>query len=165
MSRQVEWLQHVPAALDALQHLGTPVIDRPTLQRLLSVHRRTAIRLMHGFGGYQAGKTFLIDRARLIQRLAEVAAGDPYHYAAQRRERLVDHLDRTRRELAARRVKIPIAPDVAFRELSGLPRTIRLAPGKLEITCTDAQDLLRQLMELAQGIANDYEKFERVVKP
>jgi hypothetical protein len=40
---------------------------------------------------------------------------------------------------------------VAYRELSGLPSTIRIGPGKLEITCIDAQDLLRQLMELAQA--------------
>jgi len=40
---------------------------------------------------------------------------------------------------------------VAYRERSGLPSTIRIGPGKLEITCIDAQDLLRQLIELAQA--------------
>lgn len=49
---------------------------------------------------------------------------------------------------------------MAYRQLDGLPSTIRLAPGKLEVTCSDAQDLLRQLMELAQAIANDFDKFE-----
>jgi hypothetical protein len=53
-----------------------------------------------------------------------------------------------------------VAPGVAYRQLDGLPSTIRLAPGKLEVTCSDAQDLLRQLMELAQAIANDFDKFE-----
>jgi len=40
---------------------------------------------------------------------------------------------------------------VAYRELSGLPSTIRIGPGKIEITSTDALDLLRQLMELGQS--------------
>jgi hypothetical protein len=40
---------------------------------------------------------------------------------------------------------------VAYRELSGLPSTIRIGSGKLEITCIDARDPLRRLMELAQA--------------
>jgi len=57
----------------------------------------------------------------------------------------------------------PTVPDLAQRELDGLPSTIRLAPGRLEITCSDAQDLLRHLMELAQAITNDFDKFESMV--
>jgi hypothetical protein len=41
-----------------------------------------------------------------------------------------------------------------------LPATIRLAPGRLEISGRDAADLLRQLMEPAQAISDDYEGFE-----
>ena len=39
----------------------------------------------------------------------------------------------------------------AYRERSGLPSTIRIEPGKLEITCIDAQDLLRQLIGTRAG--------------
>ena len=163
MPRQAEWLQQVPAALKALEHVTTPVIDRATLEKLLRIHRRCAIRLMHRFGGYQAGRTFLIDRPALMRQLKRIAAGEPYRYELERRERLGNQLAETRRDLAARRITIPAAPDVAYRELSGLPSTIHLAPGRLEITCSDAQDLLRQLMELAQAIANDFDRFETLV--
>jgi hypothetical protein len=67
------------------------------------------------------------------------------------------------RDLAQRRILIPMVPDVAYRELAGLRASIRIAPGRLEIACTDAEDLLRQLMELAQAIANDFGKFSAVV--
>jgi len=50
------------------------------------------------------------------------------------------------------------------REVAGLPPSIQLAPGKLEMFCTDATDLLRQLMELAQAVSNDYETFEKRLK-
>ncbi len=50
-----------------------------------------------------------------------------------------------------RRIVIPAAPKVADRELSGLPFTIQIGLGKLEITCIAGRDLLRLLLELAQA--------------
>jgi hypothetical protein len=164
MPRQAEWLQQVPVALDALEKITTPVIDRAMLEKLLRVHRRDAIRLMHRFGGYQTGRTFLIERPALVRELKRIAAGEPYYFETRRRERLGNQLAEIRRDLVARRITIEVAPDVAYRELDGLPSTIRLAPGRLEVTCSDAQDLLRQLMELAQAIANDFDKFETRVR-
>lgn len=164
MPRQAEWLQQVPAALEALEQLTIPVIDRATLEKLLHIHRRGAIRIMHRFGGYLAGRTFLIPRPTLLRQLRCVAAGDNYQIQTARRERLVQLLGEARENLGARRIAIPTAPGVFHRQLSGLPASIRLAPGKLEITCSNAQDLLRQLMELAQAIANDFDKFEAIVQ-
>jgi len=164
MPRQAEWLQQVPAALEALEHITTPVIDRAMLEKLLCIHRRGAIRLMHQFGGYQAGRTFLILRTSLMRELTKITGSDTYLYEAARRERLGSQLEQTGRELAQRRIPIPAAPHVVYRALDGLPSTIRLAPGKLEITCNDAEDLLRQLMELAQAITNDFEKFQARVR-
>jgi hypothetical protein len=42
-----------------------------------------------------------------------------------------------------RRIVIPAAPNLAYRELRGFPSTIRIGPGKLELTRIDAQDLHR----------------------
>jgi hypothetical protein len=163
MPRKAEWLQQVPVALKALEQLTTPVIDRAMLEKLLCIHRRVAIRLLHRLGGYQAGRTFLIDRAVLLGQLRKIAACETYYFETRRRERLGHQLAQTRHDLAQRRISIATAPDVAYRELARLPSTIRMAPGKLEITCSDAQDLLRQLMELAHAIANEFEKFEVMV--
>jgi hypothetical protein len=74
-----------------------------------------------------------------------------YFFETKRSERLGNQLAKISRDLAQRRIVIPAAPNVAYRELSGLPSTIRTGPGKLKITCIDAQGLLRQLMELAQA--------------
>jgi hypothetical protein len=49
-----------------------------------------------------------------------------------------------------RRIVIPAAPNMAYREPSGLPSTIRIGPGKMQITCSDARDMLCQLSELCQ---------------
>lgn len=163
MSRPAEWLQQVTVALEALEELTTPVVDRAMLEKLLGIQRRTAIRLMRRFGGYQAGRTFLIERPALLRQLRKIASSGHYALEAGRRERLEIELQRTRRDLAARRIKIVAAPDLTQRQLEGLPATIRLSAGRLEITCSDAQDLLSQLMELAQAIANDFERFEVLI--
>jgi hypothetical protein len=72
-------------------------------------------------------------------------------FETKRRERLGNQLAEISRDLAQRRIVIPAAPNVAYRELSGLPSTIGIGPGKLEITCIDAKDPLHKLMELAQA--------------
>jgi hypothetical protein len=100
---------------------------------LLRVYRRVAIRLMHRFGGYQAGRTFLIDRGLLSAAAREDRRRRSYFFETQRR------------------IVIPAAPNVAYRELSGLPSTIRIGPGKLEVAWIVVHDLLRQFMELAQA--------------
>lgn len=160
MPRSPEWLGQVPDALATLAGLSAPVVDRAMLERLLGIHRRAAIRLMARFGGYQSGKTFFIERKKLAAALRAVVAGEAYQFENGRRERLGGQLAEAAREHKARRIKIPVSADVRGREVAGLPATIRLAPGRLEISCTTATDLLSQLMELAQAIANDYETFE-----
>src|SRR6267378_3797825 len=84
MPRKAEWWQHIPFALEQLRSSTLPVIDRAGLETLLNVHRRDAIRLMHRFGGYQAGRTFLIDRVQLIARLEHLISTDDYSYEKRR---------------------------------------------------------------------------------
>ncbi len=137
--------------LKALEQVKTPLIDGATLEKLLRVYRRVAIRLMRRFGGYQAGPD-VPDRPRLARAAArEDRRRRSVFLRTKRRERLGNQLAEVSRDLAQRSIVIPAAPNVADRELSGLPSTIRMGPGKLELACIDAQDLLRQLMELAQA--------------
>jgi len=164
MPRQAEWFQQIPAALEALEELTTPVIDRAMLERLLRVHRRVAIRLLHRFGGYQAGKTFLISRPDLIRWLKRVAGSNEYLFETARRERLSAELDRSRRLSFARRVRIDPPSNMRERLLKDLPVGIHLKPGELRIEFSDAEDLLRRLYELSQAIVNDFARFRDAVE-
>ena len=163
MPRKPEWLQQLPAALDALLRFPAPVVDRAALEKLLRVERRTAIRLLHRFGGFQAGKTFLVDRVELIAALEKVAAGDQASEERERHTRLADSLDRARLLAPGRKVRIEAASDVRHRVLKELPAGIHLAPGRLTIDFFGAEDLLRHLFELSQAMANDFESFEAAV--
>lgn len=159
--RKSEWFQYVPAALEELAQFPAPVVDRATLERLLRLGRREAIRLMHRFGGYMAGKTFLIDRFHLIRQLEAITAGDEFGREQRRMDRLTNHLSSVRRELAARRIRIepPESPTPA------LPAGVRLTRGLLQIEFTGTEQLLQRLLGLAQTISADYEKFRDLTEP
>ena len=61
MPKPSDWTPLISHALQQLRAMRSTVVDRATLEQLLKIHRRTAIRLMHQLGGEQAGKTFLVD--------------------------------------------------------------------------------------------------------
>jgi hypothetical protein len=126
------------------------------LEKVLRIERRTAIRLMHQFGGYQAGRTFLIDRRQLIGQLERAARGDAFAVERDRRARLSDELEKARRLAPGRKIKIDAASDVQGRVMKDLPAGIHLKPGELRIEFFCAEDLLRHLYELSQAMANDF---------
>jgi hypothetical protein len=115
MPRKAEWIEQLPTALEELRAFPAPVVDRAIVQKVLRLHRRTAIRLLRRCGGYQVGKTFLIDRLAFIGRLEEIAAGDDITAELARRSRLTDELNRTRLLAPSRKVRIASAPDVRER--------------------------------------------------
>jgi hypothetical protein len=155
MPRKAEWLQYVTSAIEQLHAFPAPVIDRATLEKLLQVHRRDAIRLMHRFGGYQTSRTFLIGRLALLQQLESIARGEPYQNEMKRRQKLQSSLKPRKTILAAR--------DVWDRKLAELPPGTRFKSGILEIEFQNAEQLLERLFELAQAIHNDYEQFEALI--
>ncbi len=71
-----QWFQQLDSALATLRASSSLVIDRAGIQTLFHVSPRTAVRLMNRFGGYQAGKTFLIPRDDLLRTL-ETLQGSP----------------------------------------------------------------------------------------
>jgi hypothetical protein len=162
MPRQPQWFQHVPSAIEALERFSAPVLDRAGLEKLLHVSRRDAIRLLHRFGGYQAGRTFLIGREGLLAALRSVATQEAYQFETRRRSRLSDDLEATRRDLRSREVKLPIS--AAPVSHTSLPCGMRLiGPGKLEVQFTTGPELLGQLYELVQLAGRDLEEFEKVL--
>jgi hypothetical protein len=88
MPRKSEWTEQLPAALDELRQFSAPVVDRAILEKVLRIERRTAIRLMNRFGGFQTGKTFLIDRLQLIEQLEQFDRGEDVTFERDRRARL-----------------------------------------------------------------------------
>jgi hypothetical protein len=134
-----------------LETFDVPVVDRAIIERLFGLRRRRAIELLHRFGGYQAGRTFLVDRRLLIEHLRRLADGEEFQRESQRKERLDHAVDRLRRHQAAARVKIPVQSDVFNRKLTDLPPGVALEAGHLHIAFSGTEDLLRQTLRAFPG--------------
>ena len=165
MPAKALWLLQIPEIVALLETFDVPVVDRSIIEHLFGLRRRRAIELLHRFGGYQAGRTFLIDRRLLIEHLRRLADGEELQQESQRRERLGHTVDQLRRHQAAARVRISVEPDVFDRKLAELSAGVALGPGHLHIEFSGTQDLLSKLYELSQAASNDFDRFRAAAEP
>ena len=161
MPAKAQWLLRVPEILAELSLLDLPVVDRAVCERLFRLRRRRAIDLIRCFGGYQAGRTFLVDRPKLVAQLEQTRDSPDFKMEWRRKERLADKLDVIRRLQTGARVAIAVEPETLCQRLPDLPAGVSLSAGALHIQFQSPEELLSQLFALAQAIANDYEAFEK----
>ena len=155
MPAKPSWILQLPRMQEELEALTVPVVDRACFEKVFGVRRRRAIQLMHQFGGYQSGRTFLIERVKLLRLLRRIAGGD-YEWEVARRTKLVAEIERTKKLLPGRQVQIVVPAEVMDQKISDLPAGVHLRPGELRIEFNGAEELLRKLFELSQAILNDY---------
>lgn len=164
MPAQPAWFHRLDEILEELGALEISHLDRLAVERVFRVRERRARQIMAGLPALQVGNAVAVERQALIARLENTAAGDRFQWEMSRRARLVEDLERTRRQLAARRVRIPAAADVRDRSVRELAGGIELRPGELRILFYGAEDLAAKLFELSQVMANDWQKFAQAVE-
>ena len=154
MSKPFDWTPLVPYAIAELRQMNSAVIDRIFLEKLLKVHRRTAIRLLHQFGAEQLGKTLLISRERLLLELEAYlpsdATGIPIRTSGQIR--------RLHREAESFRFAGAHHPE--RRTAEGLPAAIQISPGRLTVEAASLRELCAQLWVLLETCKEDWEGME-----
>ncbi len=160
MPAKPEWLLRLPEIRAELEHLDVPVVDRAGVERIFGLKRRRAIELLHQFGGYQAGRTFLLDRTQLLEALLSLESQEDYVVEKRRRERLGDVVEASREHLISMRVRIPVRATAARASLDRLAPGVLLLPGILTIEFRHPIELLEKLYGLAQAIGHDFERFE-----
>jgi hypothetical protein len=163
MPAKPEWLLRLPEIRAELEHLAAPVVDRSCIEHIFGLRRRRAIELMNQFGGYQAGRTFLLDRARLLEALQSLESREDYSVEKRRRERLRDVVEASREHLISTRVRIPVRAAAARASLDRLAPGVLLMPGMLSIEFRHPIELLEKLYELAQAIRHEFDKFEELL--
>jgi len=157
------WYQRIPKILQDLETSQVPFLDRFSLENLFGVSRRQAIRLMASLGGYQVGRTFLVDREQLLTRLRSLALHDAVEHAVARKQRVWRQIEADRANVRARMVHIVPPPRQAAR-LPDLPPGIQVQPGRLIIDFGAPVDLLEKLFALSQAMTQDYGAFERLCR-
>jgi len=157
------WMHRIGDIIADLETLAVPVLDRPAVERMFSLRRRSAIDLMNRFGAYQAGKSLVVGRQDLLISLQAIGGTAGAAQEVHRRRRIGDALDEAHRHRAAAEVRIRVQPTVFGARLDGLPAGVEIGPRALKIDYTSGQELLQKLFELGQAISNDYERFEEIM--
>ena len=164
MPAQPSWHLRVPQIRAALSSPASPpFFDRPAIEKLFGLRRRQAIRILTACGGYQIGKTFLVNREALLAYVAEVEKAGAVDRARQRKLRISAALNEVANHLAAQRTQIRTDPDLLRRRPADLSAAIELVgPGKIQISYHGATDLLAQIAELAVAATNDFPRFRKM---
>ena len=151
------WYGAIPQALQALEALDTPWVDRSLIQSLLGVGRRRAQQLMQPIADHVIGRNLLVSREQLRRFLLDAAAGKPASQDRQRRRRLARQLNEW-----ARTPRLPVeAPArIAQQQLASLPSGIELTPGRISVHFATSREALEKLLALAMAISNDLDGFE-----
>ncbi len=161
MPAQPAWFHRLNEILEQIRDLPVSHLDRLAVQKLFGVRERRARQIMAGLRGLQVGNAFAVERTALVARLESIAAGDRFQTEMARRTRMVEKLNRTRRELAARRVLIPTPPPSPARVLGD---GIELLPNELRIRFQSAEELAARLFQLSQNMATDWVAFTDLVE-
>lgn len=164
MPSQPAWFHKLNDILEELRASETQYLDRQAVQMLFGVQERRARQIMAGLPGLQVGNAFAIEREALIIRLENTRSEKGFQWEIARRARLVEGLDRARRQIAARRVRIPATTDLGVRSVKDLGASIKLRPSELRIEFHSAEDLAARLFELSQAMANDWHGFAQEVE-
>jgi hypothetical protein len=161
MPDQPSWIDRLPDITRSLEAPDAPpFLDRPSIERLFGLRRRQSIALMHRLGGYQVGKTFLVDRQTLVEFLADPLRRHGADVEARRFRTVGERLARAREERHFRRISIPATPPVFQINLDSLPAGIDIGHRELTVHFDHPRDLLEKLFALSQALANQYESFE-----
>lgn len=164
MPARKTWLLRLTQIREELTALDVPVLDRAIFERIFGVRRRRAIQLMQYFGGWQTGQAFLVDRLELLRQLEPLEASADYALEQRRRERLIEVLEKLRRQQRARRVLLPVEPPARDQDLAALPEGVQLKAGSLSVQFEGAEDLLGKLYQLSRVAADDFDGFRRAVE-
>ena len=160
MPARPRWWSHIPQIVEQLKTVNTSWLDRSSIEQIFGVRRRRAIELLNAFGGFQTGRTFLIERDSLIHHLQAILNHRDFDWERRRRSRLSEALTEAMQQTQARQVSIPVlAPSPA------LPDGVRVAPGSMIIEFQGVQDLLAKFYAISQAAARDFEAFQKAVEP
>lgn len=141
-------------------------VDRAAIETLFGLGRVAAVQLLARLGARLIGSALAIDRETLLERLESLERDPELVWETDRRRRVATLLDVEKKLLPGRQVQIRISPEVleASSSIAGLPQTIRLAEGRLEINFFGAEDLLHQLVELGTAMTRDFARFQQIVE-
>ena len=169
MPDQPTWIHRLTEILAWLESdEAPPFLHRGLIEGIFHLRRRQALRLMEKAGGYQAGRTYLIDRHQLARFLRERDAR-PVEQAAQRKVRLEDTINESRRQVQAKRIRVRVDPNLTnpgFFQGPALPSGVEaVGPDRIEIRFFGPEDLLSKVAALVAFAVHEPGHFRKIFDP
>jgi hypothetical protein len=116
------WYDRLEEAIEQLEALPFPWVDRPTMESVLGVGRRRAQQLLQPLIRHTVSRTGFAPREEVIQHLRNLAAGEAAVFERQRRQRLSAILDRLHQQAQEQpRVLVEAPTAIVNQELDSLP--------------------------------------------
>ena len=156
------WYTRLDAAIEQLEQLPSPWVDRATLEWTLGVGRRRAQQILEPLVRRTIGRNGLADREEVVRHLRDLAAGEAVVFEKQRRERLHRILDQLHVEAREQpRVLVEAPAAVANQELDQLPPGVHLSPGRIVIeNFLTPEEAKQKMLALIMAMANDPDGFD-----
>jgi hypothetical protein len=158
------WYGRLGTAIEQLEALPYPWVDRATVEQVLGVGRRRAQQIIAPCVTHTVGANGLADRARLIAHLQCLAASEAAVYEQRRRQKVAREIAHLREAwLQQPRVMVEAPTQVLNQTLGGLVG-VTVSPGYIEVKFDTPQAALEKLLALAMAIGNDFAAFERMAR-
>ena len=166
MPAKPAWYSKLPHIIEELRSFPRPLIDRAVIEFLLGVGRRRAQQIMAPCITERIGTNGLVDRDALIAHLRQLAESDDGLYEAHRRRKVAEVLESCRKDrMEQPRLLVEAPVQVMNQEFDNLPSGVHIEGGRITVEFDQPQQALEKLLALAMAISNDFERFERQVRP
>ena len=162
------WLARLETAIQQLELLPAPWVDRAALETALGIGRRRAQQILQPLVRHTIGRNGLADRGEVIRYLRQLAAGEAVYFEKQRRERLHAILGELQLQSKRQpRVLVEAPTAIVNQVLDSLPPGVHLSAGRIVLEGFSTPDEARQkLLALIMAMGNDPEGFDaRIMLP
>jgi hypothetical protein len=163
------WLPRIDEIIDVLKTSDARELDRPGIEKLFGLQRRSALNLMKQVGASTRGVHFVVLRKTLLAWVEEIhkVEGQEIERRRYAAEQLDEEMAEARAVQKAMRengrpiAHFPLVKEILEARLEDLPENIQITPGQINILFDpeNAEQALQLLYILGLSLTNDLERF------
>ena len=158
MPRPISWLPRLHEISRSVANSVRSHYDRRDIEQLFELQPRAAQKLIELLAGVRIGTSRLIAREDLSGFLDRVRETEDT-------TSLFDELRKAKAPVSRRKPRSLVRRDTDPIAIESLPDTIRLLPGRMEVSFTTVVQLAEAMYELARVLESDGERFVRRFEP
>jgi hypothetical protein len=158
MARPISWVPRLHEIRRSVANSVRSVYTREEIQQLFQVQSTVAKELMALLPTHRLGTSDVVEREALAAFLERVNDAEDVPV-------LLKQVKAEKAGTVRRKLRTMVRRDVPLASLDGLPDTLKLERGRMEIMFGTMDELLRTLTILALILQDDDEEFQRRYEP